>query len=145
MVARNIRSTHRKTTHYTETGNASKESSRREWSPGIPKLPYLGVRENSKQFLLKLVVSQTASPLITDAWKPKTSSNCSSAWVKRTRWGLQKQVDPFRYPANFALDFLTLFRKAIGTELSVVIGLSFQLTIMQWKESQFLSTHKFAS
>lgn len=67
MVATNIRSTHRKTTHYTETGNASKESSRGGSSPGIPKLPYLGARENSNQYLLKLVVSQTASSLITGA------------------------------------------------------------------------------
>ena len=67
MVPRNIRSSHRKTTHHTETSNAFKESSREGSPPSSQQLPYLGGIVNIRLDLLKSGISQPATSFITEA------------------------------------------------------------------------------
>ena len=52
-------------------------------------------------------LSEKATELITASRRPGTRSHYKSAWGKWDSWCGTKQVDPFRCPLNFIIEFLT--------------------------------------
>ena len=62
--------------------------------------------EGYRQTLVKLGISERAVHLIVNSKRQSSSVNCNSSWKKWSSWCYRKQIDPFRCPINYVLDFL---------------------------------------
>ena len=59
------------------------------------------------QQLSNSVISQRATDLILNSWRPGTQKRYCSAWQQYCRWCRTQQVDPFRATLSHITEFLT--------------------------------------
>ena len=69
-------------------------------------VPEVGGLENFRKNLANEGVSERAAGLITNARRQGSLANYESSWGKWSGWCSKQQIDPFKCPINFVLDFL---------------------------------------
>ena len=62
--------------------------------------------EGYRETLVKSGISERAAHLIVNSKRQGSSVNYNSSWKKWSSWCYRKQIDPFRCPINYVLDFL---------------------------------------
>ena len=87
--------------------------SRRSEGPerGIPPLGNKQIFSTSglegyRETLVKSGISERAAHLIVNSKRQSSPVNYNSSWKKWSSWCYRKQIDPFRCPINYVLDFL---------------------------------------
>ena len=92
--------------------------SRRSEEPkrGIPPLGNKQIFSTSgvegyRETLVKSGISERAAHLVVDSERQRSSVNYNCSWKKSSSWCYSKQIDPFRCPINYILDFLACFHE----------------------------------
>ena len=62
--------------------------------------------EGYRKTLVKSGISERAAHLIVNSKRQSLSVNYNAPWKKWSSWCYRKQIDPFRCPINYVLDFL---------------------------------------
>ena len=62
--------------------------------------------EGYREYLVKSGISERAAHLIVNSKKQSSPVNYNSSWKKWSSWCYSKQIDPFRCPINYVLDFV---------------------------------------
>lgn len=81
-------------------------STRSDTSFGTKWVPKVGGLENFRKNLANEGISERAAGLITNARRQGSLANYESSWGKWSGWCSKQQIDPFKCPLNFVLDFL---------------------------------------
>ena len=67
--------------------------------------------EGYRETLVKSGISERAAHLVVDSERQRSSVNYNCSWKKWSSWCYSKQIDPFRCPIKYILDFLACFHE----------------------------------